>query len=162
MLVEKNPSDVKGHMALGTLLDQSGDTAGAKAAYEKALALQPKFAAAANNLAWLIANSPEPDLGEALRLSMMAKEAFPEDPYMADTLGWIHYKRGSHKLALTQFAMATEKVPEMPVLRYHLAMALVADGQKEQAKIELTKVLASKDKFPEQAEAEKLLKEISK
>jgi Flp pilus assembly protein TadD len=161
MLVEKNPSDVKGHMALGTLLDQSGDVAGAKASYEKALELQPKFAAAANNLAWLIANSPEPDLGEALRLSLMAKEAFPEDPYMADTLGWIHYKRGSHKLALTQFAMATEKVPEMAILRYHLAMALAADGQKEQAKMELTKVLAGKDKFPEYADAEKLLKEIS-
>ncbi len=161
MLVEKNPSDVRGHMALGTLLDQSGDTAGAKAAYEKALELQPKFAAAANNLAWLIANSPEPDLGEALRLALMAKEAFPEDPYIADTLGWIHYKRGSHKLALTQFAMATDKVPDMPTLRYHLALALVADGQKDQAKTELTKALASKDKFAEQVDADKLLKDIS-
>lgn len=162
MLVEKNPSDVKGFMALGTLLDQSGDVTGAKAAYEKALEIQPKFAAAANNLAWLIANSPEPDLGEALRLSLMAKEAFPEDPYIADTLGWIHYKRGSYKLALTQFAMATEKVPEMAILRYHLALALAADGQKEQAKMELTKVLAGKDTFPEYADAEKLLQEISK
>jgi len=161
MLVEKNPSDVRGHMALGTLLDQSGDIAGAKAAYEKALELQPKFAAAANNLAWLIANSPEPDLGEALRLALMAKEAFPEDPYIADTLGWIHYKRGSHKLALTQFTMATDKVPDMPTLRYHLALALVADGQKDQAKTELTKALASKDKFAEQVDADKLLKDIS-
>jgi Flp pilus assembly protein TadD len=160
MLVEKNPADVKGYMALGTLLDQSGDIAGAKAAYEKALELQPKFAAAANNLAWLIANSPEPDLGEALRLSLMAKEAFPEDPYIADTLGWIHYKRGSHKLALTQFAMATEKVPDMATLRYHLALALVADGQKDQARMELTKALASKENFSERVEADNLLKDI--
>jgi len=161
MLVEKNPSDVGGYMALGTLLDQSGDVAGAKAAYEKALELQPKFAAAANNLAWLIANSPEPDLGEALRLSLMAKEAFPEDPYIADTLGWIHYKRGSHKLALTQFAMATDKVPDMPTLRYHLALALAADGQKDQARMELTKVLASKESFAERVDAGNLLKDIS-
>jgi len=161
VLVEKNPSDVKGYMALGTLLDQSGDAVGAKAAYEKALTLRPKFAAAANNLAWLIAKSPEPDLGEALRLSLMAKEAFPEDPFIADTLGWIHYKRGSHKLALTQFSMATEKAPELPTLRYHLALALVADGQKDQAKNELNRALASKENFPEQAEAEKLLKEIT-
>jgi tetratricopeptide (TPR) repeat protein len=161
LLVEKNPSDVRGYMALGTLLDQSGDAVGAKAAYEKALTLRPKFAAAANNLAWLIAKSPEPDLGEALRLSLMAKEAFPEDPFIADTLGWIHYKRGSHKLALTQFVMATEKAPELGTLRYHLALALVADGQKDQAKNELNKALASKEKFPEHAEAEKLLKEIT-
>lgn len=161
LLVKKNPADVRGQMALGTLLDQSGDLAGAKAAYERVLALEPKFAAAANNLAWLIANEPEPDLGEALRLALLAKEAFPEDPYIADTLGWIHYKRGSHKLALTQFILATEKEPEMPTLRYHLALALVADGQKEQARVELIRALASREKFAERPEAEKLLKEIN-
>ncbi len=160
ILIEKNPAAIQGYMALGTLLQQSGDDAGAKAAYIKALDINPQFAAAANNLAWLIANNPEPDLGEALRLALMAKEAFPEDPYIADTLGWIHYQRSSHKLALTQFSMATEKLPEMAVLRYHLALALVADGQKDQAKIELARCLAMKNDFPEYPEAEKLLKEL--
>jgi Flp pilus assembly protein TadD len=128
----------------------------------KALELRPKFAAAANNLAWLIANSPTPDLGEALRLALIAKDAFPEDPYITDTLGWVHYKRGSYKLALTQFGMATEKLPDMASLRYHLALALYGDGQRDQARIELMKSLAVKDGFPEYAEAEKLLQEISR
>lgn len=161
ILTEKNPSFVEGYMALGALLDKNGDYAGAKVAYLKVLALQPTFAAAANNLAWLIVSNPDPDLGEALRLALVAKEAFPEDPYIADTLGWVHYKRGSHKLALTQFSMATEKLPDMATLRYHLALALYADGQKDQAKNELVKSLAHKNDFPEYSEAEKLLKEIS-
>lgn len=160
-LLELKPAFAEGHMAMGTLLEQTGDYAGASAAYTKALELRPNFAAAANNLAWIIANSPDPDLGEALRLALIAKEDYPEDPNIADTLGWIHYKRGSQKLALTQFTMATEKNPDMGTFRYHLALALLADGQTGVAKKELIRCLAANEKTPDHAEAEKLLKEIS-
>ncbi len=147
-------------MALRTLLTETVALAGAEVACLKALEIRPDFAAAANNLAWLVANKSEPDLGEALRLALVAQNAFPEDPYIADTLGWVYYKRGAYSMALTRFSMATEKRPDIPTLRYHLALALYAEGQIKRAKSELTKCLESKDNFPEHAEAEKLLKEI--
>jgi len=160
ILTQKKPGFAEGYMALGTLLDEKGDRSAAKQAYLKVLELSPDFAAAANNLAWLLANSPEPDLGEALRLALSAKENAPDDPYIADTLGWVHYKRGSHKLALTQFSIATEKRPASPSLRYHLALALYADGQTAKAKEELKKCLETDKNFPEYADAKRLLKKI--
>ena len=160
ILTQKKPDFVEGHMALGTLLDQTGDLIGAEKAYSKALELDPEFVAAANNLAWLKATGPNADLSEALRLALKAKEFSPDDPYIADTLGWIHYKRGAYKLALTQFSMATEKRPDLAAMRYHLALALYADGQIDPAKSELTKCLEMKN-FPEHDDAAKLLNKIS-
>jgi len=159
-LTQKKPDFVEGYMALGTLLAEADNLAGAEAAYLKALEIRPDFAAVANNLAWLIANKSEPDLGEALRLALVAQNAFPEDPYIADTLGWVYYKRGAYQLALTQFSMAVEKRPDMPTLRYHLALALYADGQINQAKAELSKCLETKENFPEYSEAEIFFKKI--
>ncbi len=160
-LLRKRPDFIEGHMALGTLLDKTGKPAKAKKAYEKALDLDPDFAPAANNLAWLKANEPSGDLGEALRLAMRAQKNAPDDPYIADTLGWVHYKRGSYQLALTQFTRAVQKKPQMPTLRYHLALALHADGQTEKAKAELKACLEAAEAFPERREAEKLLKKLS-
>ena len=69
------------------------------AAFSAAPRPAPDFAPAANNLAWLITVSKEPDLGEALRLAMTAKQQMPNDVHIIDTLGWVHYKRGSFGLA---------------------------------------------------------------
>ncbi|HHB75591.1 MAG TPA: tetratricopeptide repeat protein, partial [Desulfobulbus sp.] len=123
------------------------------------LAVQPDFAAAANNLAWLLAEEPEPDLGEALRLAMIAKEQLPDEVHIIDTLGWVHYKRKSYSLARNEFAQAVEKQPDMPILRYHLALALFGEGKKTQAIKELKRTLAGKGDFPQRREAETLLKQ---
>ena len=159
-LLKKSPDFAQGHLALGTLLEQTGDLASAKKSYRQALALQPKFAAAANNLAWLLCQDEKPDLGEALRLAMVAKERLPDNPYIADTLGWIHFQRGSYKLALTQLSMATEKLPDVPTIRYHLAKTLQKDGQSRQAAEEITKCLQSKEEFKDRKAAEQLRKEL--
>ena len=92
--------------------------------------LEPNLAAAANNLAWLLASEEGSDLGEALRLAMQAKQAFPDQPHIADTLGWVHYKRKSYSLAITQFRQALDKRPDDPIIQYHLALALYGNGEK--------------------------------
>ena len=161
-MVKATPDAIEGHMALGSLLEQSGDKEGAMAAFEKALDIRPGFAPAANNLAWLMANSDEPDLGEALRLAMIAKEAYPEDPLIADTLGYVHYKRGSYRLALTQFTEAVDRRPDMPVLRYHLAKALHAGGQTDKARKELERALDQNGEFPNREEAKRMLAEMER
>lgn len=159
-MIRQNPETIEGRMALGTLMEQSGNKTEAMKAYSRVLEIRPGFAPAANNLAWLIAKSEQPDLGEAMRLALMAKEAYPEDPHIADTLGYIHYKRGSYQLALTQFTQAIEKRPDMPVLHYHLGLTLHANGQTAEAKNALEKALAIDTHFPEQEKAVRLLAEI--
>ena len=94
------------------LQEQKGNKAKAREHYKKALDLDPEFGAAANNLAWLMAEEEGGDLGEAMRLALVAKEQYPDDPYIADTLGWIHYKRQSYGLALSQFVQAATGLPE--------------------------------------------------
>lgn len=156
----KNPNDLRGYMVLGALFEQAGDKTSAMDAYSKALTYQPDFAPAANNLAWMIAKSETPDLSEALRLALVAKNAHPDDPYISDTLGYVHYKRGSYQLAITQFNQAILKRPDMSTFRHHLAKALFANGEMVQAKQELEKALAAETDFPEYEEAKKLLSEI--
>jgi Flp pilus assembly protein TadD len=158
-LLEKSPKYVPAILAIGTLRDRAGQSDLAKEAYRKVLEIVPDSAAAANNLAWLLTQEEGADLGEALRLSMIAKGAFPNDPHISDTLGWIHLKRESYSLAATQFRQAVEARPEMGTFKYHLALALKGDGKIDEAKEAITQALATGD-FPELALAKELLNSL--
>jgi len=152
-LLAKQPKAIGAYMGLGSIYDQTGKTDLAKEAYTKILTIKPDFAPAANNLAWMIAESKDPDLGEALRLAMTAKQQQPDDAHIIDTLGWVHYKRGSFSLARSEFTQAVLKQEEMPILRYHLALALYGEGKKQEAIKELEKALSQNKPFKEKDEA---------
>ena len=158
LLLKKRPNDPAVYMALGSLYQKKGDSKNAKKYYRQALHIKDDFAPAANNLAWLLAEENEPDLGEALRLAMIAKQQMPEEVHVADTLGWIHYKRKSYSLALHEFAYAVDKQPNNPIFRYHLALALYGEGRRDDAIRELKKTLADNRPFEARAEAEATLK----
>ena len=119
---------------MAVLEEKKGNVDKAREHYKKALELDPEFGAAANNLAWLMAEEEGGDLGEAMRLALVAKEQFPEDPYIADTLGWVHYKRQSYGLALTQLVQAANGLPDNMTVQYHLALALKANDRHDEAR----------------------------
>jgi Flp pilus assembly protein TadD len=95
-------------------------------------------------------------------LALVAKSAHPEDAYISDTLGYVHYLRGSYSLALTQFRQAVEQRPDYPTFRYHLAVALNADGQTDKAIEELKQAMKLEGTFPEKKEAGALLAALEK
>ncbi len=161
-LLKTNPDSIAGIMGLATAYEAQGKIAEAKEQYSKALSLEPNLAAAANNLAWLLASQEGSDLGEALRLAMQAKQAYPDQPHIADTLGWVHYQRKSYPLAITQFRLALDKKPDDPIIQYHLALALYGNGEKEEAIALLKKTLAKASEFGNRAEAEILLQQWKK
>jgi tetratricopeptide (TPR) repeat protein len=156
-LLAQQPRAIGAFMGLASIYDQQGETALAKDTYRKILELQPDFAPAANNLAWMIAESEDPDLGEALRLAMIARQQLPEDVHIIDTLGWVHYKRGAFSLARNEFEQAVQRQGDMPVLRYHLALAYYGEGRTEEAIRELKLALSQEQPFQERDEAEKIL-----
>ena len=99
---------VEARNGLGVIYSLQGKHQEAKDKYKKVLTLDPNSAAANNNLAWIIASEKDGDLGEALRLAMLAKQAMPDEPHIADTLGFVHLKRQSYPLAIAQFQLALD------------------------------------------------------
>jgi len=159
-LLEKQPDSVPGRMGIATLYEAQNKFAEAREEYRKVLEKTPDQAVAANNLAYLTVQEENGDLGEALRLAMLAKQAMPDDPHIADTLGLVHYKRDAYGLAIFQFQQALVNRPEDPIINYHLALAQFANNDKEEARLSVEKALASKTAFAEREEAEKLLQNI--
>jgi len=133
-------------MGLGIIYDTQKKYDKAKEQYQKALKINPKFVPAANNLAYLYAEKGE-NIDEALNLAQSAKEQFPDDPHISDTLGWIYYKKNVFTLAITYLKEASGKIPDQSMMRYHLGMAYYKNGDKELAKIELRKALELDPKF---------------
>jgi tetratricopeptide (TPR) repeat protein len=124
--------------------------------YEKVLAINPRFAGAANNLAWVLSEHGG-DKDKALALAQTAKELAPEDPQVSDTLGWILYRRGVHQRALALLKESAAKLPGNPQIQYHLGMVSAQLGDKEAARKALAIAAAAPAPFPGQDEAKKAL-----
>jgi tetratricopeptide (TPR) repeat protein len=161
-LIEKNPESIPAQMGIAALFEAEGSTEKAIDQYENVLKIKEDYASAANNLAWLLASKPGGDLGKALMLAMTAKQALPDDSSVADTLGWVHYHRGSYSLAISQFEFALQKKMDDPLFTYHLALAQSGNNQKEEAIQTLDNLLARKVEFVDRRKAEELLSELRK
>lgn len=158
-LLQKNPHSIPGQLGLAAVYESQKKTALAKELYQKVLKLNPTQPVAANNLAYILIQEPDGDLGEALRLGMLAKQALPDDPRIADTLGMIHLRREAYGLAILQFSLALSEKTNDPVINYHMALAKWKSNEKEQAITYLEKAISSDAGFDEKEEAERLLTE---
>jgi tetratricopeptide (TPR) repeat protein len=148
-----NPSPV---MIAGIVYELKGDIPKAREAYEKVLAINPRFGAAANNLAWIYSEHGG-DKDKALQLAQTAKEVLPDDPRVSDTLGWILYKRGVYQRALTLLQESAAKLGNNPQVQYHLGMAYQQVGDKEAARKALQAAVSSPASYPGKEEAQKAL-----
>src|SRR4030095_1687308 len=131
----------------------------AQGSYEKALAINPRFAPAANNLAYLLVERGS-DTEKALQLAQTAKETAPDDPRISDTLGWILYQRGVYQRAATLLTESAAKLPDEPVVQSRLGLALVKVGDKDGARKAFTAALNSPASFAGKEDAKKALAEI--
>jgi predicted Zn-dependent protease len=75
----------------------------------------------ANNLAWVIAHGPKPDLPRALALSNLALERNPNEPNFRGTHGHILVRLGKWKEALPDLEAALVKDPKNATLHLDLA-----------------------------------------
>lgn len=157
--VNRAPKSVPANTMLGTILELQGKKDEAKARYNQALQVDPRAAVAANNLAWINANS-NGNLDVALQLAQTAKSQLPNRHEVDDTLGWIYYKKGLSSLAIEALNTSTTRQPDNPSYNYHLALAHHQNGDKEQARKLLEKALKSNANFEGAADAKKLLESI--
>ena len=157
--LKMNPRGLPAQMLLGIVYERKGDIAKAQQVYEQILTFNPRFAPAANNLAWLYSEHGG-DKAKALQLAQVAKGLAPDDPYVADTLGWILYKSGVYQRAVGLLRESASKLPDQPVVQYHLGLAALQVGDKDGARAALTAAVSSPTSFAEKDKARKALAEL--
>ena len=121
--------------------DTAGDFANARKQYETVVKLNPRVALAWNNLAYLLAehfNELEPAAAAAAK----ARELQPNDPDTADTVGWVHFRKGEYPQALALLRESSGRLTKNPDIAYHLARAEYAMGLEERARASFKKVIA--------------------
>jgi len=157
--VAANPTNVQVLMLLGTLHEMKGDVPKAQQTYERLLELDANFAAAANNLAYIYLQQ-EGRLEEALGLAEAARQAAPDSPEIADTLGWVLYHRATYERSLSLLAESAQRLPENPTVQFHLGMVNLKLERKEAAFQALNRALELDSGFPEAEEARRALSEL--
>lgn len=157
-LIAVNSRSAPAFFLKGFCLAASGDVQGGITNYRKALELDPENAAAENNLAWLLCEG-NINLAEALSLARQAKKRAPDDPAIADTLGWIYYKMKNYTLAVDQLLFSVNNRRQPAAEHYYrLGMAYYAKGDKMHAQETLRKSLELNPSLPDAAEVRKILK----
>lgn len=157
-ILHKNPSDLTAATMLALLHQNAGNLDSALKTYKYILDRDPKNGLAANNMAWVLTEKGnKKDLDEALKLAQTAKDMYPEDPRVADTLGYVYLKKGMPDNALGQFQLASEKLSDEPTVLYHLALALADLKRDTEAVNVLRKALGSPKPLQEKQQAQELL-----
>jgi tetratricopeptide (TPR) repeat protein len=124
----------------GMILQARSNPGQARARYERAVTLDPRAAVAANNLAWMYAESGE-KLDDAVRLARNAAEVLPDSPQVLDTLGWAYYKNGLADVAVGPLVRSVEKDPKNGGYRFHLGLAYLKAGDAVRAREALAQAL---------------------
>jgi tetratricopeptide (TPR) repeat protein len=149
------PGSLEATLRLAYAYEVAGRYQEAIAAYRKALELNPNTPIAMNNLAYLLSEHGG-DLDEALRLAQLALQRLPQQRYIADTVGWVFFKKNDIDSALQIFQGLVKKYPDEPAFRYHYGAALLKKGDRTRAKAELQAALDNKPP----AEIEKKVREL--
>ena len=99
-----------------------------------------------NNLANLYADNLK-DLDKALDLARQARTADPVSPAIAETLGWILYRKNAHAEALPLLRESADKLQKMEEIQYHFGMVNLRLGNNELARTALSLAVGGKAEY---------------
>src|SRR4029078_11122743 len=95
---------------------------------------------AATNLAWLYVSSNR-QLEEALQLAQLAHQELPDEPNIADTLGWIYVQKKMETMAIPGLESSVKQMPQNGMVQYHLGVAYLQNGDFVKARQALQRSL---------------------
>jgi tetratricopeptide (TPR) repeat protein len=156
-IIALRPDNATPYTLIGILEYQRKNYDAAIENYRKALEKDPNSIIAANNLAWLYAETGKGNLDEAVRLAQGVVQQKPNVAGFIDTLGWVYYKKNLHAAAVEQLRKAVSineaearaaNVAPSAAYHYHLGMALKGKGDKDESKRELETAIRLSDKAP--------------
>lgn len=153
---EKQPKDVLVRYLRSEFYAQDNQNKESISQLEEILVLQPKNAIVLNDLAWQLRKQ---DKEKALSYAEKAYELAPSNAPITDTLAMILLEHNQHQRAveLLKKAVASSKIP---VLQYHLALALDRNSRPIEAISQMKALLSDNKEFKERKEAELFLKEL--
>lgn len=145
--LSKTPENNQLAMQLASTHESKKDYEAARKLYEEVIARDPSIDVAANNLSSLLSEqfeSPE-NLQRALTLSSRFRDS--DQPYFADTFGWVNYKLGNYEDARPALEKAASSSDAIALFHYHLGRLYVAMEMPAEAKqsFERAQEMATKD-----------------
>jgi tetratricopeptide (TPR) repeat protein len=97
----------------------------------KLIKLKPDHAQAYNALGYTLADRSQ-RLPEAKGYIEKALAISPDDPFILDSMGWVHFRMGNHKEGLDYLQRAYQTRPD-PEIAAHLGEVLWAKGRESEA-----------------------------
>jgi len=155
--LKDSPNDAVVRLYAADAALKSGNTRNAIEHYEWLQQKQPDNVLVLNNLAWAYQQVKDT---RALATAERAYKLKPDSAAVADTLGWMLVEQGNTARGLELLQKAVAAAPQAHEIRFHLAQAWLKAGDKAKARSELERLLATDAKFPQRAEAMKLLNEL--
>jgi Flp pilus assembly protein TadD/peroxiredoxin len=134
---------------LGTLLAKRGDAGRARAAFERALAMQPDLAEANNDLGALLAR--EGELDGAIERFRVALASTPEYPDALNNLGYSLLLTGRDAEARALYEKALALQPDFPEALNNLGLLLGRTGELGQAEHYFREALQRRSDYGEAA-----------
>ncbi|MDE3135011.1 MAG: tetratricopeptide repeat protein [Acidobacteriota bacterium] len=138
--IQNDPASVAGYLLAGNMAMREGRYEQAESYFDSGRLASPNSDAIKLALARCWAERGA-NLDQALALAQALKSRFPENPQVADTLGWIYHEKGIHPLAVEQLESAAHALPRDGLVEYHLGMELLATGRKRTARERLALAL---------------------
>jgi tetratricopeptide (TPR) repeat protein len=145
---------------LAAYLERTGKLDSAIEQYRKLLVDTPDSTLAVNNLAMLLIEykDDEASRGEARDLAKTLQDS--NNAAYLDTFGWVEYKFGEYDRAIEALEKAVSAAPNAAIMRYHLGMAYMAQGNEVLAKDNLTQAIEANVEFRGLDEAKAALAKI--
>jgi tetratricopeptide (TPR) repeat protein len=155
-LAKRSPRPVAAMTFLGLIAELEKNPQQARERYQHALELDPQAGIAANNLAWIYAQSGE-NLDVALQLAQTAKSQLPNAASVNDTLGWVYLKKGLATQAVGFLEEAAKGSQSNAGTQYRLGLAYLKTGDKGNARSAFERALKLNPQFENAEDARREL-----
>jgi tetratricopeptide (TPR) repeat protein len=155
-MTKEQPNDVLSQIRLGEAYEKQGASDKAAAAFEQALKLNPKLAAAVTKLAELNAG-PLRNNEKALAYAKKARELAPADPEVAGILGKVAYQSGNFTWSYSLLQEAVRQRENDAAILHDLAWAAYSLGKVNEARNLMQKALTTVPDSPQAPDARNFL-----
>ena len=127
--LKEQPDSANLHLTAAQIRELKGDYEGAISEYENLLKQQPGSLIVINNLASLLADhrTDKASLDRAQSLAVSLRQS--QVPQFKDTLGWVEYRQGDFKDAISLLKDAAAAMPNLALVHYHLGMSYLGIGE---------------------------------